>query len=188
MKTKRYDGERSSEESCAFPNLKVSEREGALVKTTICFVSRYSLFLAAILACCFAARGAEPAASPTPPLSRLCCKCNEAFCFDQLRDKRDQSQTRNFDMQVAGRGDAVWIWVKHLYAWMQEKKLQDSIPQNAKVADLVPFLDDVPLKGIHPEQSWPNHYLTHSEDNPQVHYLRFILRRTEASKDAWTRS
>ena len=188
VKTKRYDGERSSEESCAFPNLKVWEREGALVKRTICFVSRYSLFLAAILACCFAARGAEPTASPTPPLYPIVLQVQRGTLFAEPTrdDERDQSQTRNVDMQMAGRGDAVWIWVQHLYAWMQEKKKQDSIPQNAKVADLVPFLDDVPLKGIHPEQSWPNHYLTDSEDNPQVHYLRFILRRTEASKDAWT--
>ncbi len=57
VETNRHNGERSSKESCAFPNLKVSEREGTLVETTVGFVARWSLFLVGILACCSAACG-----------------------------------------------------------------------------------------------------------------------------------
>ncbi len=87
----------------------------------------------------------------------------------------------------ARRNDVICIYVKHLKSWLNDPQLKDRLPKDARIGDLVPFLDDVPLPGIHPEQSWPAPPDTDSELSPQTHYLRFTLRRTETSKDAWTR-
>lgn len=87
---------------------------------------------------------------------------------------------------IIQRGDTVTVYAKHLTSWMSDPVLKEHFPKNAKIDDLVLFLDDVPLKGVHPEQSFavPEE---DSEDAPQVHYLRFTLRRTEISKDAWAK-
>jgi peptidyl-tRNA hydrolase len=75
--------------------------------------------------------------------------------------------------------------VQHLNSWLHDPALKERLPKDAKIGDLVPFINDVPLKGIHPEQAWPDPD-TDSATRPQVHYLRFTLNRTETSKEGWT--
>lgn len=86
---------------------------------------------------------------------------------------------------IMRRGDAVTVYVNHLNSWLNDPLLKEHFPKNAKIDDLVLFLDDVPLKGVHPEQSFAVPPDGDDEDTPQVHYLRFTLRRTETSKEAW---
>ncbi len=62
--------------------------------------------------------------------------------------------TRPDEACTARRGDDICVWVYHLEAWLNDPDVKDRLPKDAKIEDLVPFINDVPLKGIHPEQSW----------------------------------
>ncbi|MEA3187270.1 MAG: hypothetical protein QOD99_1100 [Chthoniobacter sp.] len=125
---------------------------------------------------------AEAPAQPTPPpYARY-----ETTGVFHVRNERRPSQNPETDACVARRGDVICVYVKHLNSWLRDPLYKDRFPKDAKIADLIPYLDDVPLKGIHPEQSWPEPPDTDSEASPQVHYLRFTLSRTETSKSAWT--
>ena len=103
-----------------------------------------------------------------------------------VSNERRPSANPATDACIARRDDVITIWVKHLKSWLNDPRYKERFPKDAKVSDLIPYLDDVPLKGIHPEQAWPEPPDTDSKENPQVHYLRFTLSRTETSKDGWT--
>jgi hypothetical protein len=124
--------------------------------------------------------GAAAQASP-PPFPRYI----DTGAY-HVRNEHRPSKNQETDACVARRGDVICIYVKHLKAWMNDPQNLDRFPKDAKIADLIPFLDDVPLKGIHPEQSWPEPPDTDSAKFPQIHFLRFTLNRMEASEDAWT--
>ena len=153
------------------------------MRTTFRSVSRwkiFQIFLAAIFVCCCrivaAARTAEP--SPSPPHYS-----NTGVIH--VHNEGDPSKTRNVDRCIARRDDAICVYAQHLDAWLAEMKAQNRIPQDAKLSDLVLLLDNVAIKGLHPEQSFPVPPDADSEDYPQVRYLRFALRRTDDSKVAW---
>src|SRR6185369_17296661 len=61
------------------------------------------------------------------------------------------SANRATDACIARRDDVVTIWVKHLHSWLDDPLHKERFPKDAKVSDLIPYLDDVPLRGIHPE-------------------------------------
>ena len=103
-----------------------------------------------------------------------------------VSNERRPSANPATDACIARRDDVITIWVKHLKSWLNDPRYKEQFPKNAAVSDLIPYLDDVALKGIHPEQAWPEPPDTDSKENPQVHYLRFTLSRTETSKDGWT--
>ena len=138
----------------------------------------------------------SPVLSPTPSPSGTGGAAKEsATTFPRYGDtgvyhvnnETRPSKNRQKDACVARRGDVVTIYVKHLKAWLNDPRNQDRFPKDAKVTDLIPFLDDVPLTGIHPEQNWAEPADVDSVEIPQVHYLRFTLERTETSKEQWTR-
>jgi hypothetical protein len=124
--------------------------------------------------------GAAAQASPTPFLSYV-----DTGPYHVSNDRRPSANPAT-DACIARRGDVITIWVKHLNSWLNDPLYKERFPKDAKVSDLIPYLDDVPLKGIHPEQAWPEPLGPDSKENPQVHYLRFTLSRTETSKDGWT--
>lgn len=124
------------------------------------------------------AHGAE-AASPTSVYVRF-----ENTVVTHVQNEANNSKAATTEACVARRGDEICIWVQHLNSWLNDPELKDRLPKDAKVANLVPFINNVPLKGIHPTQYWPVPE-TDSADNPQVHYLRFALNRTETSKEGW---
>lgn len=133
-----------------------------------------------------AAPGDAPAvtaavSSPTPFV-----RYQDTGVYHVQNDSRPSKSPAN-DACVARRNDVVCIYVRHLKSWLNDPQQKDRFPKDARIADLVPFLDDVPLKGIHPEQSWPEPPDSDSAISPQTHYLRFTLRRTDDSKDAWTK-
>ena len=103
-----------------------------------------------------------------------------------VRNEHRQSKNPETDACIARRDDVICIYVKHLKSWINDPQHIDRFPKDPKISDLIPFLDDVPLKGIHPEQFWPAPPDTDSKELPQVHYLRFTLSRTETSQEAWT--
>jgi hypothetical protein len=113
-----------------------------------------------------------------------------------VKNETRRSANPEADACVARRGDAITIYVKHLHSWLKDPLVTEHLPNNAKISDLVPFLDDVPLKGIHAEESFdgfvdeetgdPVYAEEEGDKISRVHYLRFTLRRTETSKDAWT--
>jgi hypothetical protein len=109
-----------------------------------------------------------------------------------VQNEHRRSAHPETDPCIARRDDVITIWVKHLKSWLNDPQYKDRFPKDAKISDLIPFIDDVPLKGIHPEQAWtnppvwPNPPDTDSLEVPQVHLLRFTLSRAETSKDAWT--
>lgn len=95
----------------------------------------------------------------------------------------------------ARRGDDLYVHVKDLDKWINEVK--DKVPGGKiEVLDLVLVLNGLPLHGLH-----PNHFFTGEEDlsiaqpsstTPEVlkrpvHYLRFTLERTSASRASWER-
>ena len=103
-----------------------------------------------------------------------------------VRNEHRETKNPATDACIARRDDVICIYTKHLKSWLSDPQLKDRIPKDAKVSDLIPFLDDVPLKGIHPEQAWPEPPDADSVEHPQVHFLRFTLSRTETSKEGWT--
>ncbi|HWM23733.1 MAG TPA: hypothetical protein VNP98_02840 [Chthoniobacterales bacterium] len=125
-------------------------------------------------------RGAE-APSPSPASPRY----EESRGVFHVQNEGTRNKNGPNEACTARRGDDICVWVYHLEAWLKDPDVKDRLPKDAQITDLVPFINDVPLKGIHPEQAWayPD---TDSEANPQVHYLRFALDRTETSKAAWT--
>jgi hypothetical protein len=126
------------------------------------------------------APGAVVQASPTPFLQY------EDTGPYHVSDETRPSVNPSSDACIARRDDVITIWVKHLKSWLNDPRYKEQFPKDAKISDLIPYLDDVPLKGTHPEQAWPEPPDTDSKENPQVHYLRFTLSRTETSKDGWT--
>ena len=134
---------------------------------------------ALVLLAAINAHGAE-APSPTPAFVRY-----ENTVVTHVQNEANRSKAATTDACIARRGDEICIWVQHLNSWLNDPDLKDRLPKDAKIANLVPFINNVPLKGIHPAQYWPVPD-TDSAANPQVHYLRFALNRTETSKEGWT--
>ena len=126
------------------------------------------------------AEGAPAQASSTPFL-----RYEDTGPYHVSNESRPSANPAT-DACIARRDDVITIWVKHLKSWLNDPRYEGQFPKNAKVSDLIPYLNDVPLKGIHPEQAFPLPPDTDSKEDPQVHYLRFTLSRTETSKDAWT--
>ena len=112
-------------------------------------------------------------ASPTPLVGY-----GDTGAYHVVNERRRTANPAT-DACVARRDDVITIWVKHLKSWLNDPRYQER--KNAKISDLIPYLDDVPLKGIHPEQAFPEPL------DPELHYLRFTLSRTETSKDGWTK-
>jgi hypothetical protein len=123
----------------------------------------------------------RPSPTPSPSPVRY-----EKTGVTHVQNEANTSKTAPNEKCIARRGDTICIWVQHLNAWLTDPVLKERLPKDAKIEDLVPFINDVPLKGIHPEQHWPIPPDKDSELEPQVHYLRFTLQRTETCKDAWT--
>lgn len=119
-------------------------------------------------------------ASPTPFL-----RYKDAGPF-HVKNERRPSKNQDTDPCRARRGDVITVYVKHLNSWLNDPQHKERFPTNATVSDLILYLDDVALKGLHPEQASPWPDTDTDPNNPQVHYLRFTLNRTETSKDAWT--
>ena len=148
------------------------------------------LILLAGLASASADSIGEPSGAPSPAPGAAA----QASSFVRYEDtgpyhvtnERRPSANPATDACIARRDDVITIWVKHLKSWLNDPRYKEQFPKNATISDLVPYLNDVPLKGIHPEQAWPEPPDTDSTENPQVHYLRFTLSRTETSKDGWT--
>jgi hypothetical protein len=103
-----------------------------------------------------------------------------------VKNESRLSANPNTDPCIARLGDVITIYVKHLNAWLNDPEHKEQFPKDAQLSDLIPYLDDVPLRGIHPTQEFDNSVDRDSEENPQEHYLRFTLSRTETSKDGWT--
>ena len=95
----------------------------------------------------------------------------------------------------ARRGDDLYVHVKDLDQWIHTVK--DKVPGGkTEVLDLVLVLNGLPLHGLHPD-----HFFTGEEElsiaqpataSPEVlkrpvHYLRFVLERTPASRASWER-
>jgi hypothetical protein len=122
-----------------------------------------------------AAPGQVAPASPTPFV-----RYEDTGPYHVTNERRPTANPAT-DACIARRDDVITIWVKHLKSWLNDPRYQEDIPKNAKISDLIPYLEDVPLKGIHPQQAWPE------PQDPELHYLRFTLSRTETSKDGWTK-
>lgn len=140
-----------------------------------------ALFFGAIVLLAATEAYGVDAPSPSPGLPRY----ETSRGVFHVQNEGNRSRNAPNEACTARRGDEICVWVYHLEAWLKDPAVKDRLPKDAQIKDLVPFLNDVPLKGIHPEQSWafPD---TDSETNPQIHYLRFALNRTETSKAAWT--
>lgn len=133
------------------------------------------LFGAIVLLAATPIYGAD-APSPSPALPRS----DVIRGVSHVQNEANRSKRAADEPCYARRGDEISVWVTNLNAWLNDPDLKGRLPKDAKIADLVPFINDVPLKGIHPEQSWPDPH------DSTVHYLRFSLNRTEASKEGWT--
>jgi hypothetical protein len=137
------------------------------------------------------ARGQEarpvtaPLQSPVPLPSPTFGQYEDTGVF-HVQNEANRSKTAAKEACIARRGDEICVYVRHLNSWLNDPALKERLPKTAKIEDLVPLINDVPLKGIHPEQSWAVPPAADSAAEPQVHYLRFILQRTETCKDAWT--
>src|SRR4029077_14867125 len=114
-----------------------------------------------------AAPGAVAQASPTPFV-----RYEDTGPYHAVNERRPSANPAT-DACIARRDDVITIWVKHLKSWLDDPRYKGQFPDNAKVSDLIPYLDEVPLKGIHPEQAFPQPPHVDSKENPQVHYLRF---------------
>ena len=123
----------------------------------------------------------KPSPSPTPfvPYS-------DTGVF-HVQNARDAPTTTQTGPSSAERDDTVTIYVLHLASWLNDPALKQQMPAGAMIQDLIPYLDDVPLKGVHPTEYFavPEDAAEDSTSYEQVYYLRFTLSRTEASKDAW---
>ena len=86
----------------------------------------------------------------------------------------------------AGLGDQFWIEIKDLDRWMEGHRVAQGTPTPQTVGDLVPFFDEVPVRGIHPEN--PGTLPADSaSDFHSVHRLRFTLERNTSNRAVWNR-
>ena len=82
-------------------------------------------------------------------------------------------------------GRHVWIDVENLQAWIEGLRDQNKLPKpDAKVGDLVPFIDGVPLVGIHPINHGDKPEIE-EESGAQVHRLHFDIERDDENKEEW---
>src|SRR5689334_13640779 len=87
-----------------------------------------------------AAAGSMVQASPTPLVGY-----GDTGAYHVVNERR-RSANPATDACIARRDDVITIWVKHLKSWLNDPRYQER--KNAKIGDLIPYLDDVPLKGI----------------------------------------
>lgn len=98
----------------------------------------------------------------------------------------DTAVDDEFKKTSAGLNDPIYVDVRYLEAWIEGLRKNGKL-KGESVADLVPFLNGIPISGVHPENS-ARTAARYSDGSP-VHHLRFTLTRyaSEESKAAWSK-
>lgn len=88
---------------------------------------------------------------------------------------------------ILARERLVWIDVADLAKAIDELAIQKKLPRpDAGVADLVPFVDGVPLQGVHPLNPADRSDDTLADGQPVTH-LHFLLALNDEDKASWGR-
>ncbi len=102
-------------------------------------------------------------------------------------------QSRDKPMQYAQRSDDIYLDAYNLDRWLSELKAKGRLPAKHEIKDLVPYVDHLPLAGVHPNYGyeWPDYKVEEREGRNgwfrnTVTTVGFTLARTEESKAAWS--
>src|SRR5439155_19253381 len=83
---------------------------------------------------------------------------------------------------VANRNDDIWIDVFGLNSWLEQEKASGKAPKDASVRDLVPFLNHVPLRDVHP---FGKLEFDDFKTKKPVVCIGFTLAQRDSSRTAW---
>jgi hypothetical protein len=82
----------------------------------------------------------------------------------------------------AQRNDDVWVDVYDIDRWIDEQKTSGKAPKDASIQTLIPYLNHIPLTGIH-----PFHFFHYPDGKKQVGLacIGFTLAHTPQSRENW---
>ncbi len=85
-----------------------------------------------------------------------------------------------------GLGDRIEVEIQDLDYWVMEHGVAQGKPGQQTIADLVPFFNNVPVRGVHPDNPATRPYEQVTTFFP-IHRLRFTLERNTSNREEWNR-